>query len=355
MSPLPTHASRNRTMTNSTSSSKRLVKNAEVDSTLIHKTLQLLKLNPSADITIPENGRIASNICVDTHEMGMVMLRFYPKDYHEEKLETGSVDFEIETLYYLSSNGIPVPKPLLFSSSEYKIEENGIKIFAYQLIDGETLRITDLSNSIATKSGVFLRDMIQISQNYQPANLAPEGDLEFFLEIYKKLLAKYPELKKSIELKKMAVFTETVHKQGDLYKTPKGIVHADFFFENIVVKQDGTLSAIDFGDAYYGHVLMDIVIGSMEFCVLENAEWDIEFFKSFLTPNCEWLSTNNVSSELFYSLLAANCLRFAVYTMPHTIEDEQEVKENPYIHRFYQLMESELKSQIECAYSSVVK
>lgn len=338
-----------------TNPTKRLVKNAAVDADLINKTLNLLKLTPIGEVTVPENGRIASNICVNTSEKGMVMLRFYPEGYHEEKLETGTVDFEIETLYFFSSHGLSVPSPLLFGPNEYKREENGIKIFAYKLLPGECFKITDLSNEIATKSGMFLRDMLAVSQKFVPKAEAPEGDLEYFLKIFKALLNQNPQLKTSAELNEMADFTQGVIQKGEIARTPKGIVHADFFFENILEKDDGTLGAIDFGDAYYGHVIMDVVIGSMEFCVLEDAKWDLEMFKCFLTPHAVWLKSHKISADLFYSLLAANCLRFAVYTMPNTLADKLEVKENPYVHRFYQLMVPEFKANIEAAYASVIQ
>lgn len=345
----------NQDTTMTQNNSNRLLKSVEVDMPLVQRMLNLLHITPLGDISVPENGRIASNVCINTRELGYVMLRFYPEGCQEEKTETGNVDFEIEALHYLSSNNIPVPTPLSFGLDRYKWEENGIKVFAYSLLPGKALKVTDLSNEIATQCSNLLKSMIKVSEHYHPSKEAPEGDLEYFLKIHQILVGRNSQLKSSPELKEMVEFTGKVIQKGEVSKTPRGIVHADFFFENILKESNGKLSAIDFGDAYYGLLVMDIVIGSMEFCVLEDMSWDLDMFKSFLVPHSEWLKKNKISSEMFHDLLAANCLRFAVYTMPNTLEANESVSENPYVIRFFKLMTPELESNIKSIYDQIIQ
>lgn len=61
--------------------------------------------------------------------------------------------------------------------------------------------------------------------------------------------------------------------------TPIGIVHGDYFFENILInKEKEVIGLIDFGDAYYGHLLNDIVIGVMEASVIDNGIFNLDLF-----------------------------------------------------------------------------
>jgi Ser/Thr protein kinase RdoA (MazF antagonist) len=327
---------------------ERFVEKVEVDLPLIHKVLNELKLTYSGDIQVPENGRIASNIFLTTPEKGEVMLRFYPAGCQDEKLESGFVDFEIEALTYLSSHGISVPEPLDFRQGKC-MDVDGIKIFAYRLLPGESMKMSDLTEDLATKASLFLKEMLSVSEKFRPdaRKAAPRGDFDYILEILIKLIQKYPRISGEPELIQMEKQSRQLLKNQAFNESPMGIVHADFFFENILIdEKTGRFSAIDFGDAYYGHIVQDILIGAMEFCVTEDQNWDLAMFKNFLKPHQGFLKAHRFAPHDIIEILQGNCLRFAIYTMPTTMEDNKPVSMNPYVARFYQLEKTSLRNDL---------
>lgn len=337
--------------TNQPTIPQRLFKQVSINKTMINNILDQLNLSYTREITIPEEGRIAINICVKTHEKGDVMLRFYPKGCQDTKLESGCVDFEVAALHYLSSNGVNVPAPLLFADGKVILDIEGIKIFAYECLPGKCLQASDLSVSIAKECGELLKNCVAISEKYIPEvqQILPEGDLDYIKKIYNLLLERFPQIQGNDSLKEMFEVVNEFSLNSQLMSTPKGIVHSDFFFENILRNSD-KLTILDFGDAYYGHVIMDIVIGSMEFCVKKDRSWDLEMFQAFLEPHTEWLKKHRITFDFFYHLLLANCLRFAIYTIPSTLEEKEALSTNPYIFRFNELKKTKLRSSLEATF-----
>ncbi len=325
----------------------RYVERVDANQTLVNQILGEFNLTPKGDYSVPEEGRIASNIIIDTHEKGEVMLRLYPAGCQDSKLESGFVEFEIESLHYLSKNGIPVPSPICRDGQNPVLQLNDTLIFAYQLLPGKCLEQSDLSAEVAKDCGILLRNMLKVAEQYQPTDgqKLPAGDLKYIAKIYNSLLEKYPHLQNDPSLKEMLAHTTKSELQERLAKTPKGIVHADFFAENILVDSKN-LAVIDFGDAYYGHTIMDIVIGAMEFCVLEDESWDMDMFSAFINENKEWLQKNEIDFNFFHDLLKANCLRFAIY-----VSEGCPAAENPYIRRYDQLKDQKLIDQLEKAYN----
>ncbi len=247
-----------------------------------------------------------------------VVVKYYPVDF---RLESGSPEFEVEALSFLSTNGFPVPTPFL--------KRDDHLVFSYQLLPGKTPK---LSLEIVKRCGAFLREMLQITERYIPEKEVPDGDLDHILRAYRDSQLKEPG--------EMCAHVTRGDLRERLERTPKGIVHGDYFAENLLVNGDD-LALIDFGDAYYGHLVMDIVIGAMEFSVLDDESWDLEFFKAFIDENREWLQKNQIDFELFYDLLLVNCFRFAIYLLP---------EDKCYVIHFHQLKDQSLKESLEEVY-----
>lgn len=335
---------------------QRIINRVLVDKLLVGKVISKLKLTlKNEEYTTPSEGRIASNIIVDTYEHGKVMLRFYPRGCQDSKLESGFVEFEIAALDFLSKNGIKTPSPLYFDNEQPMLLENDVLIFAYKLLPGVCFGQKNLSVDLAQKSGSLLRNMLSISESFVPkkGEKIPDGDINHIRKIYSLILDKYPQLRGNQSFHEMFEHTFKPDMVKKLDQTPMGIVHADFFAENIVYDEKSkSYGIIDFGDAYFGHTVMDIVIGAMEFCVLEDNSWDMNMFKAFIHENYAWLKKNNVDFEFFHDLLLVNCLRFAIYTLPSTLEEKAPVLSNAYVSRFFDLKEEKLIKRIRLSYDS---
>jgi Ser/Thr protein kinase RdoA (MazF antagonist) len=148
-----------------------------------------------------------------------------------------------------------------------------------------------------------------------------------------------------------------------LGKTPKGLVHGDFFFENVLSSHGMLAGVIDFGDVYYGSLVMDIAIGSMEFAMKEGEVWDFDLHEQFLAANKGWLVAHNISFDLFHDVLLANCARFIAH-LCHLRQDELEknncpegeidLADIPYVARFYMFQQADIKTELHHHYRKVV-
>lgn len=340
---------------NSSASSKRVIERLEIDAPLASAILSKLGITYQGGLEIPKEGRIASNVIVST-DRGRYVLRLYPKGCQDTKLETGNVDFEAEALRFLSARGVAVPAPEIFPETGSPILEiSGAKVLVYPVIPGDCIRQEELSVPIARRSGELLHSMIEASSQFHAqAGGAPEGDAAYILGIAERLLERIPSLRDSPDFAAMVKVVSSLNLEEQLKKTPQGIVHGDFFFENILKNGDDPLSIIDFGDAYYGALVMDIVTSSMEFSVLSDGSWDLKMFSACLSPHADWLKTHRINSSFFHGLLLANCLRFSIYTLPGTLEEGMSVSENPYVARFQKLLTDDFSLTIKETFSKIV-
>lgn len=303
------------------------------------------------DFQMPEDGRIANNIIIDTN-MGKILIRSY--DTSQTKLETGNCEFEVRALNFLANVGCNVPIPLIFKDSKLIRTYGDIKVFAYKMIPGNRITVRNLTCSEINKIGEFLNTFVSYSSTFDIKGLqaVPYGDQGHIRKIFK-ITCDFCK-----ELTDDELFTSMLEICGDenvskqLKNTPHGIVHADFFDENIVF--DGfTYGLIDFGDAYYGAVINDIVIGAMEFSVIDNI-WNFEFLDSFLTPLSGWLARHSINSSFFIQLLRLNCIRFLCYTL--RFSDYKNYKENPYYIRYKDLtVDSKIIKQVQLTFENICK
>ena len=317
-----------------------------------------LQLNIAGEIKSSEHGRIAKNLITPTVECGNVLVRFYPCELDNVKLETGSVEFEVRALQILHEFNLPVPVPLLFinDSRQYINRIGTFNVFAYKMLPGRPLKRQELTPETALACGQLLSRLIEAASNFVPLNgdYRSKGDIEHLIVIAGKLSTKHPELKENPRFIEMLRFTEQPSIHESLSQTPMGIVHGDFFHENVLVDDDSNhhvipTGIIDFGDAYYGHLIMDICIGAMELSFVQDAELDLHCLREFLRPNMKWLVDNQIDCNLFIDLLLVNCFRFAMYTYDDCFDT------NPYCKRFKDLSAPHVKNQIHEIYSHLIQ
>ncbi|MFU7503116.1 MAG: phosphotransferase [Candidatus Tisiphia sp.] len=331
----------------------RVVEKQEYDLVLLKKLYEILEVEVVGETTHPTQGRIATNITQDT-DKGKLLIRIYPKQM-PQKLETGHPMFEIESLNFYTNHGVNVPLPLKFGERLYYETENQI-IFGYFLIPGIPISQSELSVNLAKNIGEFLCNMLEISAQYSTKSSSEEAfknSFDYILQIAEKIENKYPKLK---EIDTWATMKESTKMHVNILDgTPKGIVHADYFFENILRDEnDNIIGLIDFGDAYYGYILHDLVIGAMEACVLEDEIWNLEILNTFLKATSSFLKSNSISFEQFFETLKADCLRFSVYTAPFTHEDGKTFDNNPYINRYKNLLSENFQEKLHEIYNICV-
>jgi len=326
----------------------RVIALQEFDGELLSRLYDMAGVIPIGKTIHPVQGRIATNVTQNT-DKGELMIRSYPKKM-PDKLETGNPMFEIEALNHFASHGVKVPVPVKFDGRLFFETDDQI-IFGYFLIPGEGVKQSMLSVELASEMGRFLNSMLFPASKYDPGlDNKLINSFSYILEIAQRIEDRYPELQK-IDI--WSVMKDITKQHIDIIDgTPTGIVHADYFFENILIdEKNSVVGLIDFGDAYYSHLLHDVVIGAMEASVMENGTWDLGMFKAFLQETAQFLVSSDISFEQFIETLRVNCLRFAVYTIPFTVEEDTPILENPYINRYQKLLQESFIREMDSLYS----
>lgn len=302
-----------------------------VDKTQINDTLRDFGLTVIGEPQLPNEGRIAKNLIVQTRERGRILVRMYPPSF-----DLRQVEFEVKALKFFASNGVNAPCPF-----ELKVGSafGGWHTFAYQLIEGRCLTQAELDRSLVSQAGHQLAKMVSVAEKFQPTGSEPHGDLEFIHGVLSRFVQSRPANADNGWLCRMFSHLQSEDLKTRLAASPRGIVHADYFFENVVENEGQVVGVIDFGDAYYGHLIMDVATGAMEFSVRENGDWDAQHLDAFLGELAPWLSAKRLTCDLFYDALLANCARFAAHTLNLSVNggESPNVDSNPYVRRFAQL------------------
>jgi len=333
---------------------------------LTDSILSRMGLTPKGDPIIPKEGRIAYNLIIPTEECGDVLFRCYPAESNKAALGYGTeqAKFELRTLNFLAQKGTPTPKPIKFASNNtYAIEDKEWLVFAYPIEEGVTLEQIDLNQAVAEEAGNLLSEIIKTSETYIPVGDEPNGDIEYIESILNNFIKRRMDMAKEPIFKEMFNHLSSPRLHRELTTTPKGLVHGDFFFENVLSRDGHLIGIIDFGDAYHGYLLMDVVIGSMEFSMKIGEEWDHDLHESFLRANKTWLRKNDISFDLFHDVLLANCIRFTAH-LSNLAQDELEksgtpqelinLNENPYVRRFYLFQKPDMKAELARRYEVAI-
>ncbi len=309
----------------------------------------------SGEPTLLGEGRIASNVMCTTKEHGNIVIRVYPGTYGKSKLA-----FEAEALNHAAENGLPVPKPLQLvanltraSSSSFVAELPGKYVLIYKAIEGSTIDHDELSPKIASQAGQLLAKHLESAVAFEPRSARLEGDMQFIaglLRARREANADFAALPCVNQMEELLINPDF---RTALDRTPDGLVHADYFFENVLQDEQGNFTGlIDFGDAYYGKVLNDVVIGAAEFSIDQDDNWNLESFRSFVIECAPFLRKSSATSGLCIDLLSANCVRFAVYTLPLI---PRPAAENPYVKRFEKLQEPEFRQAIKHIFDDAIQ
>jgi Ser/Thr protein kinase RdoA (MazF antagonist) len=237
--------------------------------------------------------------------------------------------------------------PFILSSPE-------VEIFLYKALDGSSVSQAELSVRLAAEAGKALAELTPHAASFNPTGVLPQGDLGFIAGLLRatkerdELLASHP----------IASEMERIVSDGELSRalerSTSGVVHGDYFFENVLANQTRTeiCGVLDFGDAYIGAIANDVLIGAMEFSVLEDESWDLDCFDAFLRAHKSWLRREGLTAVIAKKLLLANCVRFAVYTLPFSHAEGISIEYNKYIARFIKLLSTDLGQRVEKAVES---
>ncbi|WP_186644657.1 aminoglycoside phosphotransferase family protein [Fluviispira vulneris] len=326
----------------------RKTNNLSLKKSYINRIIEDLGLTQDGSPRSIYEGRIASNFTLLTKEKGEILVRSYPAGYSQDQ-----ISLEIESLLFFSNQKVPVPNILLFQDGEILKCYKNQWVFAYQMIDGKSPCQADLSNDLSKQTAEILGRFFTASSQYISKDKIAVNDQKFIQNLFFKFKKKYSFLLKYLPIQEMDKLLKNKDLENWLDKSKKGLVHGDYFFENILIKNNKIVGIIDFGDVYYGSIVTDLIIGSIEFSVDATETFRIEWMKTFLENLHSWLIIFELSAARFVDLLRINCIRFMIYTIPFDLADGFPPENNRYLTRFVTLNRPELTTAINEIFSEL--
>lgn len=307
----------------------------------------------------PSDGRIVKNIIASTKEYGEILFRVRSSHEDDDLVTLGytvkKIVFEVKVLKFLEKNYFPAPRvDCLLFSSDGLIKSRDFIAYAYPLIPGYTLDADDMNVEEVSFVSMFFNKFFFLASRFPEENSHPQGDLQYIEAIVCSYAREVDWSKNAKSVHKLLVELKNSTFIEQLEQTPKGLVHGDLFWENIVCMANGTLSLIDFGDAYYGYIIMDLSTASMEFAFQKN-KLDEDRYKAFLREVSPWLSQNKINFDVYFFCLQLNCLRFIVHTafLSERMGENTSINTNVYMER-YLLITGELNATMRKCYDDAV-
>lgn len=91
---------------------------------------------------------------------------------------------------------------------------------------------------------------------------------------------------------------------------PQGVIHADYFKDNVLMQGDATSGVIDFYYACYGSLIYDVAVAVNDFARLANGQIDTELSHAFLTAYQSVRPYTPAEHQAWPQILRLAALRF---------------------------------------------
>ncbi len=198
-----------------------------------------------------ESGTVQINILIRT-EYDRYVLRYYQQGRLLE-----SVYFELELINFLYNHGFPCPYAIMDRDGAYAGThmDKPIALFTYiegsHIVNPDKLQEEELVKKTAELSVItrsFQSEYKQFRFNYNPES------------IMKALTKKIGEDPSKPIYEKFKWFRNEMYNLNLYVELPLGVCHCDFHFTNILYKNNEFQALIDFDDANYTYLMLDLVL-----------------------------------------------------------------------------------------------
>ena len=236
----------------------------------------------------------------------------------EKRIKRSELPFFIELMDFSNKNNISCPVSIKNSFQKNLVSLKSKKCALFTFIEGKCLE--NWSDIICYKIGQILGDFHNVNKKFKKKNKN-----HFDLQGWKKLFEKCASgINKLIPNTKDEIYNELIYLSNNWpQKLPKGIIHADFFPDNILFKNSEVTGILDFYFSCYDFFIYDIAIAINAWC-FKNNKMKLSRIKHLLTG---YKSKRKIS---IHEMQALNiCLRGASMRFLLTrIHDSLFVKKN---------------------------
>jgi homoserine kinase type II len=193
-------------------------------------------------------GTVQTNFLLHTTK-GKFVFRYY------ENRSNDSVLFEINLMRYLRDHNYPCPTPCKNKHGAYVDIHNTKPYVIFEFIEGH--HIEDPNEDQRRQLIRKVAELQNITKNYRPRNKTHRWN--YGIELCKELARKEAQkLATPKAREKLTWFERELSKINLPTSLPKGICHCDFHFSNVLFKDGEFRALLDFDDANYTFLTIDL-------------------------------------------------------------------------------------------------
>lgn len=205
-------------------------------------------------------GTVQTNYFFKTTK-GKFVFRYY------ENRSKESVLFESNLIKYLKDKKYPCPAPIKNKHGKLVTIYKNKPFVIFEFAEGQNIENPneDQKRQLIQK----VAELQNLTKNYRPANKKYRWN--YTSDLAKELARKEADKLSTVNAKeKLKWFEKELLKLKLPKSLPKGICHCDFHFSNVLFKKGKFNALIDFDDANYTYLMLDLV------GLIESAAWNFE-------------------------------------------------------------------------------
>jgi homoserine kinase type II len=247
------------------------------------------------------NGSVNTHYLLETKK-GRFFVRI---DEVKSELE---VKQELELLLYLKRQGCPCPHPLKSKKGKHYYEFHGKYLSISRYLDGIEFPLEALTSAQLEAMGHSLANLHLIGKGYKKGIDNRFG--------FTKIVAIYRDVRKQLpsHLKNIirVLDDETVYLENYLDNNlPKGIIHGDFFPDNVKFRGSRVVGILDFEAACRGKLIYDLATAVNALCYLDG-RYRIDRFEPLIAGYESLRPLSLPEWDSFPNELRFSALRFTV-------------------------------------------
>jgi homoserine kinase type II len=248
-------------------------------------------------------------------------------------------------LLHLSDRGFLVQKPVKDRTGALinRVGEQQFVLLGF--IEGAVLAREAIDESICEQVGAALAEMQNLLVGFVPDGSKPDADYPLIRELAERNIDRLEKLGPKAAATARAVradWEELAPRFRDC-PFPKGVVHADIYYQNVIVRNGALAGIIDFDDAYFGVLLFDLALIVMEFAIKEEGSMDLGLAERVLRS---YLSRRPLPGEQLASLYDSMrflCFKFLGYTAELPEYQGEALLDNGYVTRLEMFRQADVR------------